>query len=246
MTDMLTTHSVPPAVDNRFDFQLPQIYTRVQEPIFDWNRFRRSQLQFKEAEYLHKSRVYDRSTCSLQTLFQDGPVSLAHAANEFSQVKIDGSLNSFSSCPCMYCRKRLTENERPAGLPTIKDLKKLFPTRNLISSTLSPTTMTYLSRPSSAPNFHATFPLEHTFATRYVPTYKRLSRPNGLREEIFDAQPILITKSAIPHRLGMRLDAEPDHDHSQVLDLPRERDGVFRNIEDYFMISPTGRPTMIL
>lgn len=246
MTDLLTTHAAPPAVSNTFDFELPMIYTRVVEPVFDWSRFRRSQLQFKLAESIHDSHVYDRSDCSWITSFQDTPTSLAHTANEFSQVKIDGSINPISSCPCMFCRKHFIEKERPAGLPSLRDLKQLFPTRGIIQSTLSPPTMTYLSRPTSAPNFQATFPLDHTFATRYVPTFKRRSRPNGVQEDIFDVQPMLISKSAVPHRLGMRLDAEPDHDHSQILNLPRERDAVFRNLDDYFNMSPSGRPTMLL
>lgn len=246
MTDLLTFESTPPTVENHFDHHLPEIYTRVTEPVFDWSRFRRSQLQFKVAESIHDSDVYSRSTCPLTTSFTDPSVSLAHAANEFSQVKIDGSINPISSCPCIFCRKHFTEKERPAGLPSVKDLKKLFPTRNLISATLSPPTMTYLSRPNSAPNFQATFPLDQTFATRYVPTYKRISRPNGVKEEIFDVQPVVISKSAIPHRLGMRLDAEPNHDHTEILNLPRERNGIFRNIDDYFNMSTNGRPTMIL
>ena len=104
----------------------------------------------------------------------------------------------------------------------------------------------YLSRPFSAPVSEATFPLDHTFATRYVPTFKRTSRPNGLKEEIFDVQPSIISKSAIPTKLGMRLDAEPDHDHTQMLNLPRERDAFFRSVDDYFNVTPGAGPTMIL
>jgi hypothetical protein len=243
----MSIHNVsPPAVDRRFDFQLPTVYTRFVEPIFDWNRFRRSQLQFKVAESLHDSRVYDRCNCSVVTSGDHSAPCLAHAANEFSQVKIDGSFYPFSSCPCMFCRKHFTEKDRPQGLPSTKDLKQLFPTRGTFQTTISPKTMVYLSRPFSAPVYQATFPLDHTFATRYVPIFKRTSRPNGLKEELFDVQESIISKSAIPTRLGMRLDAEPNHDHTQVLGLPRERDGFFRNLDDYFNTSPGAGPTMIL
>lgn len=243
----MSIHNVsPPAVDRRFDFECPSVYTHFVEPIFDWKRFRRSQLQFKVAESLHDSRVYDRCNCSVVTSGDHSSPCLAHAANEFSQVKIDGSFYPFSSCPCMFCRKHFTEKDRPQGLPSKKDLKQLFPTRGIFQTTMSPKTMVYLSRPMSAPVYQATFPLDHTFATRYVPIFKRTSRPNGLKEEIFDVQPSIISKSAIPTRLGMRLDAEPDHDHSQVLGLPRERDGFFRNLDDYFNTSPGAGPTMIL
>jgi len=171
---------------------------------------------------------------------------LAHAANEFSQVKIDGSILPISSCPCMFCRKHFSEKDRPQGLPSAKDLKKLFPTRGLLNSNMSPTTMMYLSRPFSAPVFEATYPLDHTFATRYVPIFKRTSRPNGLKEEIFDVQPSIISKSAISTKLGMRLDAEPDHDHTQLLNLPRERVPTIRSLDDYCNMTPGARPTMIL
>jgi hypothetical protein len=243
---MSTTHSSPPAIDHRYDFEWPNIYTHFVEPIFDWNRFRRSHLQFKLAESLHDSHVYDRCNCSMVTSSNDNSVCPAHAANQFSQVKIDGSILPMSSCPCMFCRKNFTEKDRPQGLPTIKNLHQLFPSRGLLSSNMSPTTMTYLSRPFSAPIYQATFPLDHTFATRYVPTYKRISRPYGSKEEIFDVQPTIISKSAIPIRLGMRLDAEPDHDHTQILNLPRERDAFFRNMDDYFNMTPGAGPTIIL
>jgi hypothetical protein len=246
MADMSTKNSTPPAVDNRFDSEWPTIYTRLVEPVFDWNRFRRSQLQFKLAESLHDSRVYDRCNCSMVTSSNNSSVCPAHAANEFSQVKIDGSILPLSSCPCMFCRKHFTENDRPQGLPSMKDLKQLFPTRGILSTNMSPTTMMYLSRTHSAPVYQATFPLDHTFTTRYVPTFKRTTRPNGLKEEIFDVQPTIISKSAIPTQLGMRLDAEPDHDHTQVLSLPRERDAFFRSLDDYFNVTPGAGPTMIL
>lgn len=243
---MSTSDLSSPSVDNRFDFEWPTVYTRLTEPFFDWNRFRRRQLQFKSAEALHNSHVYDRCNCSMVTSSNDSSPCLAHAANEFSQVKIDGSILPISSCPCMFCRKHFTEKDRPQGLPSMKDLKQLFPTRGLLSSNISPTTMMYLSRPSSVPVFQATFPLEHTFATRYVPIFKRASRPNGLQEEIFDVQQSIISKSAIPTQLGMRLDAEPDHDHTQLLNLPRERDAFFRSLDDYFNMTPGAGPTMIL
>lgn len=243
----MSIHNVsPPAVDRRFDFQLPSVYSHFVEPIFDWNRFRRSQLQFKVAESLHDSRVYDRCNCSVVTSGDYSSPCLAHAADQFSQVKIDGSFYPLSACPCMFCRKHFTEKERPQGLPSSKDLKQLFPTRGVFQTTISPKTMVYLSRPFSAPVYQATFPLDHTFATRYVPIFKRTSRPNGLKEEVFDVQQSVISKSAIPTKLGMRLDAEPDHDHTQVLGLPRERDGFFRNLDDYFNTSPGAGPTMIL
>jgi hypothetical protein len=44
----------------------------------------------------------------------------------------------------------------------------------------------------------------------------------------------------------MRLDAEPDHDHTQMLNLPRERDAFFRSVDDYFNMTPGAGPTMIL
>jgi hypothetical protein len=44
----------------------------------------------------------------------------------------------------------------------------------------------------------------------------------------------------------MRLDAEPNHDHTQVLNLPRERDAFFRSLDDYFDTTPGTGPTMIL
>ncbi|CAF1130202.1 unnamed protein product [Rotaria sp. Silwood1] len=234
-----------PAIDNQFDFEWPSVYTRLTEPIFDWNRFRRSQLQFKLAESLHHSHVYDRCNCSMVTSLNDFSLCPAHAANQFSQVKIDGSILPISACPCMFCRKHFTEKDRPQGLPSIRNLKQLLPTRGFINSNTSPPTMKYLSRPFTVPVFQATFPLDHTFATRYVPTYKRLSRPNGLKEEIFDVQRTIISKSAIPTKLGMRLDAEPDHDHTQVLNLPRERDSFFRSLDDYFHMVPGVGPTMI-
>jgi hypothetical protein len=243
---MSTNDSSPPFVNNPFEFEWPTIYTRLVEPIFDWKRFRRSQLQFKLAENLHESHVYDRCNCSMVTSSNNSSLCLAHAANEFSQVKIDGSILPISSCPCMFCRKHFSEKDRPQGLPSIKNLKQLFPTRDSLNSNMSPTTMTYLSRSFSAPAYQATFPLDHTFATRYVPTFKRTSRPNGLKEEIFDVQPSIISKSAIPTQLGMRLDAEPDHDHTQLLNLPRERDAFFRNLDDYFNMTPGTGPTMIL
>jgi len=243
---MSTNDSSSPNVDNRFDFEWPTINTRLVEPYFDWNRFRRSQLQFKSAETLHDSHVYDRCNCSMITSSNNSSPCLAHAANEFSQVKIDGSILPISSCPCIFCRKHFSEKDRPQGLPSAKDLKKLFPTRGLLNSNMSPTTMMYLSRPFSAPVFEATYPLDHTFATRYVPIFKRTSRPNDLQEEIFDVQPSIISKSAIPTKLGMRLDAEPDHDHTQVLNLPRERDAFFRSLDDYFNMTPGTGPTMIL
>jgi hypothetical protein len=243
---MSTSNISPPIVDNRFEFQLPTIYRRVVEPVFDWNRFRRSQLQFKLAERLHDSHVYDRCNCSMVTSSNHSSLCLAHAANEFSQIKIDGSVLPILSCPCMFCRKHFSEKDRPQGLPSTKDLRQLFPTRGLLSSNRSPKTMVYLSRPFTAPAFQATYPLDDTFTTRYVPTYKRITRPNGLKEEIFDVQPSIISKSAIPTTLGMRLDAEPDHDHTQVLNLPRERDAFFRNLDDYFNMTPGAGPTMIL
>ncbi|CAF1271341.1 unnamed protein product [Rotaria sordida] len=243
---MSTSHSsLLPAIDNRFDFEWSPVYTRLTEPIFDWNRFRRSQLQFKLAESLHHSRVYDRCNCSMVTSLNDSSLCPAHAANQFSQVKIDGSILPISSCPCMFCRKHFNEKERPQGLPSIENLKQLFPTRGFINSNISPPTMKYLSRPFTVPVFQATFPLDHTFATRYIPTYKRISRPNGLKEEIFDVQETIISKSSIPTKLGMRLDAEPDHDHTQVLNLPRERDSFFRSLDDYFNMAPGVRPTTI-
>lgn len=241
---MSTTDSSAPAVDNQFEFEWPSVYTHFSEPSFDWNRFRRSHLQFKLAESLHESHVYDRCNCSVVTSSSDSSPCLAHAANKFSQVKIDGSILPLSSCPCMFCRKHFSEKDRPEGLPSKTDLKRLFPTRGLLRSSASPSTMMYLSRPITVPVFQATFPLDHTFATRYVPTFKRTSRPNGVKEEIFDVQPITISKSAIPTKLGMRLDAEPNHDHTQVLNLPRERDGFFRSLDDYFNTKP-GRPTMV-
>lgn len=243
---MNTSDLSSPSVDNRFNFELPSIYTRFTEPFFDWKRFRRSQLQFKLAESLHDSHVYDRCNCSMVTSSTESLPCLAHAANEFSQIKIDGSISPISSCPCMFCRKHFSEKDRPQGLPSIKDLKKLFPTQGILNSNMSPTTMMYLSRPSSVPTFQATFPLDHTFATRYVPTFKRTSRPNGRKEEIFDVQQTIISKSAIPTKLGMRLDAEPNHDHTQVLNLPRERDAFFRSLDDYFNMTPGAGPTMIL
>ena len=243
---MSTHNASPPAIDHRFDFEWPNIYTHFVEPVFDWNRFRRSQLQFKVAESLHDSHVYDRCNCSVVTSGDYSSPCLAHAANEFSQKKIDGSLYPISTCPCMFCRKHFTEKDRPQGLPSTKDLKQLFPTRGILHPSMVPKTMVYLSRPFSAPVYQATFPLDHTFATRYVPIFKRTSRPNGLKEEIFDVQPSIISKSAIPTKLGMRLDAEPDHDHTQVLSLPRERDGFFRNLDDYFNTTPGAGPTMIL
>jgi hypothetical protein len=246
MIDMSTSDTSPPVVDNRFDFEWPTIYTRLAEPIFDWKRFRRSQLQFKEAENLHDSHVYDRCNCSVVTSSSDSSPCLAHAANEFSQVKIDGSILPLLSCPCIFCRKHFSEKDRPQGLPSKKDLKQLFPTRGILNSNMSPTTMTYLSRPFSVPTYQPTFPIDHTFATRYVPIFKRTSRPNGLKEEIFDVQPSMISKSAIPIKLGMRLDAEPNHDHTQVLNLPHERDAFFRSLDDYFNTTPGTGPTMIL
>ncbi|CAF1650514.1 unnamed protein product [Didymodactylos carnosus] len=96
--------------------------------------------------------------------------------------------------------------------------------------------MMYLSRPHSAPTLHSadpTFPLEQTFAMRYIPTYKRYTRPDGIKEEIFDIQQVPISKSAIPTQLGLRLDAEPNHDHYAMLNLP-SRDAYFRNMLDYF------------
>jgi hypothetical protein len=146
----------------------------------------------------------------------------------------------------MFCRKHFTEKDRPQGLPSAKDLKQLFPTRGLLNSITSPTTMVYLSRPFSVPVSEATFPLDHTCTTRYVPIFKRTSRPNGFKEEIFDVQSSIISKSAIPTKLGMRLDAEPDHDHTQMLNLPRERDAFFRSVDDYFNMTPSAGPTMIL
>lgn len=243
---MSSKESSSPAVDNRFDFDWPQVYTRVTEPLFDWKRFRRSQLQFKLAESLHDSHVYDRCNCSVVTSSNDSSPCLAHAANQFSQEKIDGSILPILSCPCMFCRKHFTEKERPQGLPTKEDLKELFPTRGLLRSNSVPSTMMYLSRPITVPVFQATFPLDHTFATRYVPTFKRRARPNGAKEEIFDVQQTVISKSAIPRQLGMRLDAEPNHDHTQVLNLPRERDAFFRSLDDYFNMTPGTGPTMII
>ena len=243
---MSSNNSSPPPIDNRFEFEWPTIYTRITEPIFDWNRFRRSQLQFKLAENLHDSHVYDRCNCSMVTSSDDSSLCLAHAANQFSQVKIDGSMLPISSCPCMFCRKHFSEKDRPQGLPSMKDLKQLFPTRGSLNSNGSPSTMMYLSRPHTVPVFQATFPLDHTFATRYIPIFKRTVRPNGVREEVFDVQQTIISKSAIPTKLGMRLDAEPDHDHTQVLNLPRERDAFFRSLDDYFNMTPGVRPTMIL
>jgi len=243
---MSTSDKSPPVVDNRFNFEWPTVYTRFVEPIFDWNRFRRSQLQFKEAESLHDSHVYDRCNCSMVTFSSDSSPCLAHAANQFSQVKIDGSILPISSCPCMFCRKHFTEKDRPQGLPSTKDLKELFPTRGILNSNKSPPTMVYLSRPFTVPSYQPTFPLDHTFTTRYVPIFKRTSRSNGLKEEIFDVQPLVISKSEIPTKLGMRLDAEPNHDHTQVLNLPRERDAFFRSLDDYFNTTSDVGPTMIL
>ena len=242
----MTTSNTSPPVDNQFGFKWPVVYTRLAEPLFDWNRFRRSHLQFKVAENLHDSHVYDRCNCSVVSSSNDSSPCLAHAANQFSQEKIDGSIFPVLSCPCMFCRKHFSENDRPEGLPSKNDLKQLFPTRGLLKSNKSPPTMMYLSRSYSAPVYQATFPLDHTFATRYVPTFKRTSRPNGLKEEVFDVQPTIISKSAIPLKLGMRLDAEPDHDHTQMLNLPRERDAFFRSVDDYFNVTSGVGPTMIL
>jgi hypothetical protein len=243
---MTTSDSSPPVVDNQFEFKWPAVYTRLVEPLFDWNRFRRSHLQFKVAENLHESHVYDRCNCSMVTSSNDSAPCLAHSFNQFSQEKIDGSIFPVSSCPCMFCRKHFSEKDRPEGLPSKKDLKQLFPTRGSLHSNMSPPTMMYLSRTFSAPVYQATFPLDHTFATRYVPTFKRTIRPNGLREEVFDVQPTIISKSAIPTKLGMRLDAEPNHDHTQILNLPRERDAFFHSLDDYFNMTPGAGPTMIL
>ncbi|CAF1200628.1 unnamed protein product [Rotaria magnacalcarata] len=242
---MSTSQSSSPPVDNRFKFDWPPVYTRCIEPIFDWNHFRRSQLQYKLAESLHESHVYDRCNCSVVRSKDDSSPCLAHAANRFSQIKIDGSVSPLLACPCMFCRKHFSEKDRPEGLPSIKNLKQLLPTRGFMNSKPSPPTMVYLSRPHTVPSFHATFPLDHTFATRYVPTFKRISRPNGVREEIFDVQQTVISKSAIPTQLGMRLDAEPNHDHTQVLDLPPQRDSFFRSVDDYFNMTPGGGSTML-
>ena len=239
-----------PAVDKRFDFKWPSIYTNFTEPIFDWHRFRRSQLQFKVAENLHESHVYDRCNCSMVTSSSSSTINSlpcpVHVANEFLQTKLEGGIRPLSACPCMFCRKHFTDNERPEGLPSVQDLKQLFPTRGILDANNSPKTMVYLSRPFSAPNFQATFPIDQTFATRYVPTFKRLVRPDGLKEEIFDVQETVISKSSIPTQFGLRLDAEPNHDHSQILNLPRERDAFFRDLNDYFDMPPGANPTMIL
>lgn len=244
-TDMSASDSSSLPVDNQYEFEWPSIYSNFSEPVFDWHGFRRSTLQFKEAESLHESRVYDRCNCSKVRVGDDSALCPAHAANKFSQVKIDGSVLPISSCPCMFCRKHFSEKDRPEGLPSIKNLKQLLPTRGFINSKSSPTTMMYLSRPLTVPNFRATFPLDHTFATRYVPTFKRVSRPHGVKEEIFDVQQVVISKSAIPTKLGMRLDAEPNHDHTQVLNLPPHRDLFFRNVDDYFNTKPGAGPTMV-
>jgi hypothetical protein len=226
----------PPLVDNRFGFESPTIYTHLVEPQFDWNRFRRSHLQFQLAESLHDSRVYDRCNCSMVTSSNDSSLCLAHAANQFSQVNTDGSI---SSCPCMFCRKHFSERDRPQGLPTKDDLKQLFPMRDLVNSNRSSATVMYLSRPFSAPFHPASSSLDHTSARRYIPAPKRASKANDIKEAIR-------SKSAVPTKFGMRLDAEPNHDHTQIFDHPRERDAVFRSLDDYFHMTSAGRPTMIL
>ena len=86
VTDMSTSDTSPP-VDNQFGFKWPTIYTRLAEPHFDWNRFRRSHLQFKLAENLHDSHVYDRCNCSMVTSSNDSSPCLAHAANQFFKRK---------------------------------------------------------------------------------------------------------------------------------------------------------------
>ncbi|CAF0883559.1 unnamed protein product [Adineta steineri] len=228
----------PPLVDNRFAFRSSSIYQPVIEPSFNWNQFRRTELQFQKAEALHDSHVYDRCNCSMVNSSNGSPVCIAHGANEFIQTKIDETLLPTSSCPCAFCRKKFNERDRPHGLLTNEDLKQLFPLKDAYDIN-TPKTVTYLSRPNSAP-IHKSFSLlNHTSAPRYIPTLKQSTRSNNIRKEIN-------IQSAIPTNFGMRLDAEPNHNHSQMFDLPRERDAVFRSVEDYFHMTSPGRPTMIL
>ncbi|UJR30280.1 hypothetical protein I4U23_017818 [Adineta vaga] len=209
MTDMNINGFSPPLVDNRFGFQIPMIYQQVSEPSFDWSRYRRNHLQFEKAESLHDSHIYDRHGNSMATPSQNP-----------------------SSCLCMFCRKHFTEDDRPQGLPTKEDLKQLFPINDFVQSKK---TVTYLSRPSSAPFRQSTFSIANTSAPRYIPSLKNPSSLNNFQQ-----------KSTITSQFGMRLDAEPNHDHSRLFDLPRERDAIFRSLDDYFHMTFPGRPTMIL
>ncbi|CAF1149968.1 unnamed protein product [Adineta ricciae] len=233
---MTTSKTFPPIVDNRFGFKLPTIYQEVDERSFDWESYRRTHLQFEKAESLHDSHVYDRCNCSMVTSSTHVPPCLVHAANLYTQTKVDQTTLPISSCPCMFCRKRLTENERPRDLPTKEDLKEIFPINDFLQSKK---TVTYLSRPSSAPFRPVTIPIANTSTPRYIPSFRQSPLSKKLQQNA-------CTTSPVTTEFGMRLDAEPNHDHSQIFDFPRERDAVFRSLEDYFHMTSFGRPTMIL
>lgn len=221
----------PPFVDNRFGFDSPSVYQQVIEPSFDWDAYRRTFLQFEKAESLHNNRIYDQCGCSVVSPSRDTTPCLAHAAHLYAQTKIDETLDLVYTCPCMFCRKNMSERDRPPGARTEDELKQQF----LLRDRHAKKTVTYLSRPASAPFRHTSFSLSQTSAPRYIPTLRHV--PQATNAQV---------GPAVGTHQGMRLDAEPYHNHSQMYDQPRERDATFRSLDDYFHMTSHGRPTMIL